>query len=319
MGACQILLPALAALGLATVAAAPAGRADVTDGTGVSASAGEESSASATSLAADTEARPWWGSAPDVTPKPWLRGTGEEPWRFVAAGYLWFPNAPATITIGHGDTTLPESTGTIYDSLQFGMMLDLEARKGRFGGYFAPIFVWLRDANNTVDGPDESHQLVVSESVYLMDFGMSYEIGQWRLWNRPGWVVAGPAVTVEPFFGARAMVDDLTITLTPPGRSFTPEISFITPVIGLRTFWDITDRFNLRIEGDYGGFGGVDKVQTTYNVLALVGYRFKPRQNLGINVYAGYRYLFIDYKSVAQINVAIKGAFLGVAFEFGHK
>jgi hypothetical protein len=228
--------------------------------------------------------------------------------------YLWFPNAPATITIGHGDTMLPENVGTIYDSLQFGMMLDLEARKGRFGGYFAPIFVWLRDANNTVKGPFQSHQLVVSESVYLMDFGMSYEIGQWRLWNRPNWFLAGPAVTVEPFFGARSLVDDMTITLK-PGGDVTPEISFIAPVIGLRTFWDLTDRFNLRIEGDYGGFG-VDGLEETWNFDALVGYRFKPRKNLDINVFAGYRYLSIEYKNVAAIDVDIKGAFLGAALEF---
>jgi hypothetical protein len=311
------ILLVLSALGLATIAAATPGHVEVAGGTDVSVSASAESSASATSPASPTSKGPWWGSAPDVTPKPWWGGTGEEPWRFNAAMYLWFPNAPATITIGHADTTLPESTGTIYDSLQFGMMLDFEARKGRFGGYFAPIFVWLRDddASNVIQGPNQLHQLIVSESVYLMDFGLNYEIGRWRLWNRPNWVVAGPAVTVEPFFGARSLVDDLTITLT-PGGSFKPRVSFITPVIGLRTLWDITDRFNLRIEGDYGGFGGVDKVETTYDVFALVGYRFKPRENLDINVFAGYRYLYIDYKSVAELEVAIKGAFLGVALEF---
>ena len=199
------------------------------------------------------------------------------------------------------------------------LMMDFEARKGRFGGYFAPIFVWLRDDDNFVQGPfGTQHQIIVHESVYLIDFGLSYEVGQWSLWNRPDWVVSSPAVAVEPFFGARSLVDDITITLD-PGGSIRPEISFITPVIGLRTFWDLTDRFNLRIEGDYGGFGGVDGVKRTWNAVALVGYRFKPKENLHINVFAGYRYLDIHYKEVAEIEVAIKGAFLGLALEFGHK
>jgi hypothetical protein len=303
---------ALAALGLATTATVPSpARADETG-------AGGEVAVPATEEPSTGSAKsPWWGSAVDVTAKPWLRGTGQEPWRFVAAGYLWLPSAPATINLGPGDSTLPEDLGTILDSLQMAMMLDFEARKGRFGGYFAPIFVWLRDDDNSVQGPIQEHQIIVHESVYVIDFGLSYEVGQWPLWNRPNWVVSSPAVSVEPFFGARSLVDDITVTLS-PGGDVTPEISFIAPVIGLRTFWDITDRFNLRIEGDYGGFG-VDGLEQTWNFMALVGYRFKPRKNLDINVFAGYRYLDIHYEEVAEIEVAIKGAFLGVALEFGHK
>jgi hypothetical protein len=45
-------------------------------------------------------------------------------------------------------------------------------------------------------------------------------------------------------------------------------------VIGLRTFWDLTEHWNLRIEGDYGGFG-VDDNHETYNFLGLIGYRFR--------------------------------------------
>ena len=41
-----------------------------------------------------------------------------------------------------------------------------------------------------------------------------------------------------------------------------------------------------------------------------------PRENLNINVFAGYRYLYIDLKRAAEIEVAIKGALLGVALEF---
>jgi hypothetical protein len=218
------------------------------------------------------------------------------------------------INLGPIDSTLPEDLGTILGSLQMGLMLDFEARKGRFGGYVAPIFVWLRDDDNSVQGPIQEHQIIVKEAVYLIDFGLSYEVGQWRLWNRPSWVLPSPAVAVEPFFGARSLIDDITFTLE-PGGSHRPEISFIAPVIGLRTFWDITDRFNLRIEGDYGGFH-VDGLEQTWNFLALAGYRFKPRKNLDINVFAGYRYLSIEYEKVAAINVDLKGPLLGVALEF---
>ena len=64
---------------------------------------------------------------------------------------------------------------------------------------------------------------------------------------------------------------------------------------------------------------GRDHVKRTYDAVALLGYRFKPRENLNINVFAGYRYLYIHYTNIGEIEVAIKGAFLGLALEFGHK
>jgi hypothetical protein len=103
----------------------------------------------------------------------------------------------------------------------------------------------------------------------------------------------------------------------PAKRKFTPEISFIAPVVGLRTLWDLTDRLNLRIAGDYGGFD-VDDLKQTYNAVGLVGWRFKPKQDLSINVFAGYRYLYVDYEKVAELEVSIQGPVVGLAFEFSH-
>ena len=145
---------ALAALAFATTAAAPpAGRADETGAGGeVAVHAAAESSASPAIPPPATTADPWWGSAVDVKPKPWLRGTGDEPWRFTAAAYLWLPDAPLEVNLGPIDSSLPEDLGTILGSLQMALMLDFEARKGRFGGYVAPIFVWLRDDDNSVQG-----------------------------------------------------------------------------------------------------------------------------------------------------------------------
>jgi hypothetical protein len=58
-------------------------------------------------------------------------------------------------------------------------------------------------------------------------------------------------------------------------------------VIGLRTFWDLTEHWNLRIDGDYGGFG-VDDNHETWNLRGLIGYRFRG-WGVGWNIQAGYR------------------------------
>ena len=128
---------------------------------------------------------------------------------------------------------------------------------------------------------------------------------------------------MEPFVGARWLIDEIKIKLRPGGpfsqasRTFRPEVKFIAPVVGVRTFWDITEHWNLRAEGDYGGFD-TDHLKETWNILGRVGYRFKPRKskNLTINFFAGYRYLYARYKKVAELEIAVKGPLIGVAFEF---
>jgi hypothetical protein len=263
--------------------------------------------------------------APDATTKPWWQPTIEGPWRFTLAGYGWLPEAPAEIDLGPVDDTLPEDLGTIIDGLQFGAMADLELRKGSFGAYFSPIVVFLSDSEH-IDGPIERHKVTLNEDVYLMDFGLSYEVGRWQLWNQADWILPSPKVAVELIAGGRALIDDITVKLKPGRRTFDPDtieadrkfdvdIDFVAPVVGLHTFWDLTDRLNLRIEGDYGGFD-VDHLEETYNAMGLVGWRFKPKPHLNVNVYAGYRFLHIDYKKIAEIKVDIKGPFVGLAFEF---
>jgi hypothetical protein len=253
---------------------------------------------------------------PDATAKPWWRPTIEGPWRFVFAGYGWLPDAPADIKLAHDDEELPEDFGTIFDSLQFGAMVDLELRKGSFGAYFAPIVVFLEDSEII---PGVNRKVTLNEDVFLMDFGLTYELGRWQLWNHDDWILPAPKLAIELNVGGRALIDDIKIKIergeARPGRTFEPEISFVAPVFGLRAFWDLTDRLNLRMGGDYGGFD-VDNLDETYNAMGLVGWRFKPTPNLNINVYAGYRFLHIDYKKIAEIEVDIKGPFVGLAFEF---
>lgn len=247
----------------------------------------------------------------DIKREPLLYCTPapECPWRFTTAMYGWLPNAPAEIKLGRIDVTLPESLGTLLSDLQFTAMLDFEVRKGHFGAYFAPIVMLLKDTEH-VQGPLRSHEVVIEEQAYLADLGLSYEIGCWHMCGNSDF----PTVTVEPFAGARWLIDDIEIDIN-PGRTVSPEVTFFAPVIGLRTFWDLTTRWNLRIEGDYGGFN-VDNLKTTWDALGVIGYRYRPTECLTVNVFAGYRYLYIDYKKVAELKVSVRGPLIGVALHF---
>lgn len=233
----------------------------------------------------------------------------EAPWRFTFNIYGWAPELPVDIKLGPISEDLPIDLGTLLDDLQFGAMMDFELRKGRIGAYFSPIVMFLKDTE-TVQGPLQKHKVTIKDQAFLTDFGVTYEIGRWHLGKNPN----SPTVTVEPFVGARWLIDDFPIKIDPPDRKVKLGITFITPVIGLNTLWDLTERWHLRIEGDYGGFD-VDNVEQTYNAMGIVGYRFKIR-GVSSHVFAGYRYLHVHYKKEADIKVTVRGPLVGIGFEF---
>ena len=71
-------------------------------------------------------------SPAEASPTGWdpIERALSDPWRFNVVIWGWLPDAPADITLGNNEVHLPESLDTILDSLQWGAMLDLEAREG---------------------------------------------------------------------------------------------------------------------------------------------------------------------------------------------
>jgi hypothetical protein len=232
----------------------------------------------------------------------------DEPLRFTLNVYGWAPDVPIEIDAGPVSASLPLRLPTLLDDLQGGGMFDFEVRKGRFGAYASPIVIFLRDTER-VQGPLIRRKIDIEDKAFLTDFGLSYEVGQWRL----GGNSEAPTVTVEPFAGARWLIDDFDIDID-PGPDFSPDITFLTPVVGLRTFWNLTERWHVRAEGDYGGWN-VDHVKRTWDAMGVVGYRFKMR-GVTTHVFAGYRYLHVKYEKRVELRVSIRGPLAGIGFEF---
>jgi hypothetical protein len=235
--------------------------------------------------------------------------TLNDPWRFDLTVWGWLPQAPAEIELGRVDARLPEDLDTILDSLQWGAFLDLELRKGPFGIYASPILLGLRDSFHTVGPIGTRHRVAISENAILMDFGASFELVRWH-------PIEGNdsfSVTLEPFAGARWLFDDVELDVD-PGPDMTQDVDFVAPVVGGRAFVNLTERWNLRAGGDYGGFD-VDNLKETYNVGGFLGYRFEIH-GVSSNVFAGYRYLYIDFEKKAELEIAIKGPLVGIGFEF---
>jgi hypothetical protein len=206
---------------------------------------------------------------------------------------------------------LPEKFDNIFDSIEMFAMLAFEVHKGPIGLFANSLYFKGRDDERFTGPLLERRKVTLSETVYLVDYGASYVFGPWD-------VGKNVSLTVEPYGGFRFFNDNLKLELHPDslgaGFRFRDTLRFNTPIVGVRTHWDITDRSTLHVAGDRGGWD-VDDVKKTYQWYATVDYRFKIRE-LSSRVFAGYRELHVHYEKSADIHVWIRGPVIGIGFEF---
>jgi opacity protein-like surface antigen len=243
------------------------------------------------------------------SPKPWL-------WRFHINIYGWLPQAPADIDVGRLDIGLPENLSTIIDDLKLGAMLEFEVHKGPIGIFFSPIFYKGDESDHFKGKLGERRKFGLKETVFLIDYGISYDFGPWPLSKKPN---SYKNVIFQPYAGFRFLHDNIKINVSPgeidPGLSVRKKLKFNTPIIGVNTIWNLSRRWFLRVGGDVGGWK-VDHVQSTYQAVGTVAYRFKT-WDVSSKVFAGYRYMYIDYdKKNEALKVSIKGPLIGVGVEF---
>jgi hypothetical protein len=236
------------------------------------------------------------------------------PWRFNANVYFWFVDAPLKLKKdGETIADLDEDLDTILKSLEFGAMFEVEAHKGPLGLFVSPIF-YKGEYDDHIIGPlGRRRKFSVKETVWLIDYGVSYKVGRWPLGKNSD----TPALTVEPYAGFRYLHDNIQTKIHSdgalPGITEHFTIEFNTPIVGARTSWELSDRWRLSVIGDYGGWD-VDHVDETYQGMAMLGYRFtmwdKPA-----TAFAGYRYLSIQYSKAVDFDLDIHGPLIGIGWE----
>ncbi len=236
----------------------------------------------------------------------WLTPGFEGPWRFRIALNGWMPNEIlVTADDGSSRETLEKGLGWLLTNLEYYFPVDFEMRKGPFGVFAHTLFVRIAGAEEVVG----SLEFDWSNTISLIDTGVSYELGRWPLTGDS----AGPAVTVEPFVGARILLNPVEVSFGPLSNS--GDLDTTVPLIGLRTHWDLTEHWNLRVAGDYGGFG-VDDNHQTWQALGLIGYRI-PGWGAHWNLQVGYRAMrLFDLRREIEVQMDMRGAVVVGAVEF---
>jgi hypothetical protein len=119
----------------------------------------------------------------------------------------------------------------LLDALEGAAEIETEVHKGTFGTYFD--FIWLSLGFDKNAGP---FRLKIDDRAVLMNYGVSYEMGRWKLGDGP----RAPVVTVAPYVGGHSLIDHVKLDFQ-RFPSDTVKIDFHCPVVGVRTFWDLTE------------------------------------------------------------------------------
>jgi hypothetical protein len=241
----------------------------------------------------------------------------ESSWQFNAYIDGWLPKAPAEIFIDGNEIDLPEQLNTILDSLKLTAMLRFNVRKGPLGIFFNPIYYQGEFDNIVVKTPIEDLDGSLKETVWLIDYGVSYEVARWDI-GKDG---ESRVVTLEPYAGFRYFWDNITLEVEPglieDGFLTRKKLRTTSPMIGLQSSIQLNANWNLLLQGDYGGFN-VNNMDKSYLMAGYFNYDFKMGK-IDSRFYVGYRFLHLsleDNSEDVSVDVNVQGPLLGIGFSF---
>jgi len=242
----------------------------------------------------------------------------ESPWTFELFIDGWLPKAPAKITMGDITVELPENLNTILDSLKLTSMLRFDAHKGPLGLFINPLY-YIGTYTHTLEKPPlEGRDYKLDENAWLVDYGISYEIGRWDIGKGGN----SRIVNLEPYAGLRFFHDNLALHVAPgkigDGLLKRITVSTTSPVIGLKSRMQLTKAWDFLFVGDYGGFD-VNNMDKSYQMAGYFHYNFnwgKEKQRAA-RAYLGYRFIHLGYVNDPNgFEVNIQGPLVGISFLF---
>jgi hypothetical protein len=204
------------------------------------------------------------------------------------------------------------SFSAIWDELNYAFMMEYEARKGHWGLWGNTIYANLGNSNGNVGGIE----IEPTANALWQGAGGFYLLGTWDLAEAPG--KNTPSVTVDTYFGARYIYLDLSLDIK-GFDNVEGDKGCVEPLVGVRTLWDLSERWTVNLTGDIGGvvFGS----DFAWDAQGLIGYRFDLLGEKNAQAFGGYGALSQDYtdgsgKNKFEWNVILYGPILGMVIRF---
>ncbi|MEN3931168.1 hypothetical protein WJT86_08875 [Microvirga sp. W0021] len=207
-------------------------------------------------------------------------------WNLIISPYVWAAslNGNAALAGRYSHVDIPFSD--VIHHLDYALMGNVELTNSQWGVY----------------GDFQHVQTSQKEKVYQQTLGLRVTTtniafgAYYRIFEQPlgGDTVFGRPrrIAIEPTAGVRWT--KLNVHAKAIGLQTVKRADWFDPFVGLRISADLTDRWNLFVSGNVGGFGAGSDI--SYDVQAYLGYRtFIFGQPTILRM--GYRWLYQDYES----------------------
>lgn len=220
-------------------------------------------------------------------------------WHFDVSPYIWLPGVHGTVGALGRDSSVHATVRDLISNFRFGLMGALEARRNRL---LLPLdMMWVRLGDSKAL-PFPNLQATTAD-VKAGEFILTPKVGV-RLLNKE-------KVKVDALTGVRYWHFNEDVHFVPSNLnlSFSASQDWVDPLVGGRITGVLAPKIGITIFGDVGGWGTGS--QLDYQFGGVLGYEIKPRWTLQ----AGYRYLFVDYRSrPAIVEMVTSGALIGATF-----
>jgi hypothetical protein len=217
-------------------------------------------------------------------------------WNYRLTPYLWATSLKGKTSIGPIGGDIDMDFGDILSDLQFALMLNFRAQKGR----------WAIQADGVWADLESSVSRNISKTTVGTTMWIASLNGRYRF-----------ADDWEVLAGARYFRQDVDISVlvgsTTAKASATAD--WIDPVVGAAYSTSLSDKWSVQVQGDIGGFGiGSD---FTWHAFAGVDYRMSKGSSLAL----GWRHLDWDYEEGSgakrfTYDAYLTGPLIGVSFLF---
>jgi hypothetical protein len=239
-------------------------------------------------------------AAADMPPVPAQVAPPPGAWTFELTPYLWAAGMNGTVGLGPAAPPVGVDVGfgDVLNHLKMGFMGTFEARYDNKIGLIGDIAYLSLKVEAT--GPAGFTNGELTDKTFFGTFAAAYRV------FRSG------AFWVDVVGGARVWSRSSALTITAPGPvgvSANASKTWADAVVGLRAQTDLTRDVFLQLYADAGAGGA----QSDWQVAGILGYRYSTSTTL----FAGYRYLSVDYSRSGYVfDVNLSGPMIGATFKF---
>lgn len=223
-------------------------------------------------------------------------------WHLDLSPYLWFAGTHGTVGAFGRDASVHASAGDLLSHFNFGIMGASEAYVDRF--VLSGDLLWIRLS-------DSSALPFAARSTTSADV----RVGQFVWTSKIGYrLIDSTKLKADANVGVRFWHLGQSLNFSPSilGINISSSQSWADIIVGGKVEVPFGPKASITALGDVGGWNATAKLD--YQFAGLLNFKASPKWTVS----AGYRYLFVDYRSGASIyNMVTPGAILGLTYTVG--